>query len=108
MGQFESGPEKIPSKESVMEVLKVLANGRELMILREINDRSELQLLEVEASGGEMDETIHFEYRKKAKYPNGSPINPIIHIEIYENDVCSNGYNVAEFDPNTGEWHMIE
>ena len=104
MEQFESMPERIPSKAEVLEVLTVLAEGKKFEPVREKFNENGLYLLEVKIVDAFTGESIHFEYRRKGKYPEGATGSTVINIEFYSGDQCIGGHNVADLDPKTGMW----
>ena len=109
MGQkFEIGPEHIPSKEEVLEIIGKLMEGEEIFLVREKYDEQGLYLFEVKTIDLESDESVHFEYRRKGKNPEGSTAETVINIEFYEGEQCVGGHNVADYDSVTGLWRMID
>jgi len=104
MGQFEIVPERIPSKEEVLEVLTALAKGEKFEPVREKFDEGGLYLLEVKIADNFTGESIHFEYLRKGKYSEGATDSTVIYIEFYSGDQCIGGHNVADLDPKTGNW----
>jgi len=107
MEQFEDHSERIPSKEEVLDVLDVLAKGEKFDHVRERFDDKGLYLLEIKIDDPKTGESIHFEYRRKGKYPEGATASTVVNIEFYSDGQYVNGHNVADLDPKTGMWLYI-
>ena len=102
--QVESAPERIPSKEEVLEVLTVLAKGEKFVPVREKFDDKGLYLLEVIIKDKITVESTHYEYRRKGSYPEGSTDGTVINVEFYEGSWSVGGHNAADLDAKTGMW----
>ncbi len=106
--QFESGQERIPTKYEVMEIISRLTGDERIIPIREKSDDLGLYLLEIKIEDSETKENIHFEYRRKGTYPEGSTASTVINVEYYDGTMCIGGSNVADFDSATGEWKMTQ
>jgi hypothetical protein len=104
---IEKGPERILSKAEVFEAISRFAENAKLV--RELYDEQGLYLLEVKIEGGAPGETAQYEYIRKGAYPDGNQSSgTVIHVVYYENEVPVGGYNVADFNYDTGSWDMIQ
>ncbi|MEK7609976.1 MAG: hypothetical protein AAB470_02560 [Patescibacteria group bacterium] len=103
----EKGPERIPTKEEVLEVIaRYIENAT---FVRELSDEQGLYLLEVKVQGEKTGETIQYEYIRKGKFPNhNESVSTVIHIVYYENEIPVGGHDVANFDSETGEWKDVK
>ena len=101
---IEKGPERIPTKEEILDIINELTEGKEFLTLREKSDESGLYLLEVQIDEDIPDDTTRYEYRRKGIFPEGKTSETVINIERYEGDMCVAGHNIADYDPTTGEW----
>jgi len=104
---FEKGPERIPTKEKVMEAISRLTETSE--VVRELSDEQGLYLLEAKVPGDEPGEFVQYEYIRKGRYPDGNESSATaIHIVYYEGEAPVGGHNVADYDQETGEWKVEE
>jgi hypothetical protein len=106
-GSIEKGPEKIPTRDEVLEVISSIAESAE--IVRELSDEQGLYLLEAKIECDTPGETTQYEYIRKGRYPDGNQsAATVIHIVYYENEMPVGGHNVADYNYNTGKWDKIE
>ncbi|MDQ3014609.1 MAG: hypothetical protein M3Q73_01965 [bacterium] len=103
---FEKGPERIPSKAEVMEVIaKRVESVEKQETLREINDEQGLKLLDLRFEGKEPGETVEFLYTRAGVLPNGVPTAlTSIEVSYYQDGDCVGGDRIAVLDPTTGVW----
>jgi len=105
--QFERGPEKIPTKAEVMEVIGRYAENATLV--RELSDEKGLYLFEARVEGEKSGEAVQYEYMRKGTFPNGNAsLSPGIYRVDYEGGDAVGGTNVAAFDEQTGQWKEAE
>ncbi len=69
---FEKGPEKIPTRDEVLETVHGLIGERDSTIVFEDPDEQGPILLDVEIKGEKPGETIQYQYMRKGKFP-GQP-----------------------------------
>lgn len=100
----EKGPERIPTKAEIMEVISHFAENT--TPVRELSDEQGLYLLEMKIEGENPGETTQYEYRRKGAFPDGNRSSAtVIHIVYYEGEMpVPGGHDVANFDSETGEW----
>ncbi len=101
----ERGPERILSKEEVLNAIRRYAENVELV--RELSDQQGLYLLEVKVvSEHEKEgETTQLEYVRKGRFPNTiTSSDTSIHKVYYKGDMPVGGDKVAAFNNETGEW----
>ena len=104
---FEKGPEKIPTKAEVMEVISRFAENT--ILTRELSDEQGLYLLEVKIEGENPSEITQYEYVRKGRFPDGNQSSgTVIHVVYYQNEVPIGGHDVANYDSETGEWKEVE
>jgi hypothetical protein len=104
---FEKSPERIPTKDEVMEVISRFAENS--IVVRELSDEQGLYLLEVKVEGKEPGETTQYEYIRKGRYPDGNmSAATVIHIVYYQNGMPIGGHNVADYNHETGEWIEVK
>jgi len=104
---FEKGPERIPTREEVMAI--ILRVEREVIFVRELRDvDGELYLLEVrtpDKSPGEYSEYLYVRKRRSPGWPDGTiSTGTVILVTFYKNDIPCGGNNIADYNPETGEW----
>jgi hypothetical protein len=104
---IEKGPERIPNKEEVMEVIGRHAEGAS--IVRELSDEQGLYLLEAKVESKEPGETIQYEYMRKGEFADGNKsASSVIHIVYYMDGIPAGGHSVAEYNPVAGEWEEVK
>lgn len=100
---IEKGPERILSKEEVMEVISRYAENAEMV--RELSDEQGLYLLEVKVPGEKEGETTQYEYMRKGRFPNHNEASETaLHKVYYDGEMPVGGDKVAIYNPETGEW----
>lgn len=105
--QFEKGPERIPTKDEVMEVISRFAENT--VPVRELSDEQGLYLLEVKIEGQNPGETTQYEYMRKGQFADGNQsLGTVIHVVFYEDGVPCGGNDVANYNPETGEWVEVK
>lgn len=104
--QFEKGPERIPTKEEVMEIItRRVESVEKFETLREINDEQGLKLLDLRFEGKEPGETMEFLYTRAGVLPNGVPTaQTSIEVSYYQEGDCIGGDRIAVLNPDTGVW----
>jgi hypothetical protein len=102
---FESGPEKIPTREEILEVLNRFVENPK--IVREFSEENGPYVLEVVADI-ESDSsviTIQYEYIRKGKFPdNNSSTETHVEEVQYENGVPVGGKIVSVYSSESGNW----
>lgn len=99
---IESGPEKIPTKEIVLE--SIVSHAENAIVTREIFDDKGLYWLEAKVEGETKGEFTEFTYIRKGTYPQGASLETSIHKVYYMDDMPVGGDKVSEFDENSGEF----
>lgn len=97
--QFEKGPERIPSKEEVFEL--IIKQLEKPVIKKERYDEKGLYYFEV------MDEaeSVEYTYIRKGNHLHlNEAKSTVINVAFYENGIPTSGWNLFEFDEKTGEW----
>jgi hypothetical protein len=105
---FEKGPETIPTKEEVMEIiLRNAEHPEKIKTLRELHDDIGLTLLDLRVEGEKSGETTEYLYTKKGLLPNGIMTHETsIEVSYYQDGKIVGGDRVAIYDEETGEWKM--
>jgi hypothetical protein len=100
---IEKGPERILSKEEVLEVIARYGENAELV--RELSDEQGLYLLEAKIEGKEPGEVIQYEYMRKGRFPNHNEASETaLHVVYYQDEIPVGGDKVAVYNSETGEW----
>jgi len=107
MENFEKGPERILTKEEVVEKIKTFAENYE--IRRELSDENGLYLFEVTLPDPETGGVMEYMYLRKGENPSK---NRTSETTIYKNKFDLDGMpvggdNVASYDEATGSWKDI-
>lgn len=103
INHIEKSPEKIPTKNEVLEVISRFAEN--ITFVRELSDSQGLYLLEEKVEGEKLGESIEYMYIRKGKFPNrNESLETTIFVTYYEDDIPITGYNVANYNSVTGEW----
>lgn len=102
----EMGPERIPTREEVMDIISRTIEGAEnAEVLREISDADGLSLLDLRVLGEGEGETIEVLYTRKGILPNGVPTTiTSIDVSYYLNGRIHDGDTIARLNDATGEW----
>ena len=99
----EKGPERIPTKEEVIEVIARYAEGA--AVVRELSDEQGLYLLEAKVNGKESGEIIQYEFMRKGTFPNhNESLETVIHIVYYKDDAPVGGETIAFYNCGAGRW----
>jgi len=101
---FESGPEQIPTKESILEIIKSFTENA--VVIREESDEQGLYLLEANQREEKPGEYTQYQYMRKGEFKEGQSLETVIHVVYYENDIPCGGHDVATFNPQTGTWEV--
>ena len=103
---IEKGPERIPTREEVMEVISRFE--KDVVFVRELSDELGIYLLEAKGVDSDGDK-IEFFYHRKRDYPGGhnSPVTRIENVRYVGEDAVS-GVNLTQFNYETGEWEEIK
>lgn len=107
--QFETGPERFPSKEELVSTFESILNGKEFTELRFNEDEKGVALYEIETND---EEGYRVEYNyQRAKYDHTDPSLPStarfsasIHKTIYDGDMPVSGECVANYLNGTWEF----
>ncbi len=104
---IEKGPERIPTRDEVMEVISRLAENS--TVVRELTDEQGLYLLEANIEGEEEGEVIQYQYMRKGRFPdNKSASDTGVCVVYFQGGVFVSGTTVAKYNPETGEWREIK
>jgi len=105
--KFEKGPEKILTKEEVLEIISRFAEN--IIPVRELSDEQGLYLLEVSVPSEKVGEVTQYEYMRKGKFPNNNEsLLTVIHVVYYENGIPVGGNDIANYNSETGEWEEVK
>lgn len=100
---FEKGPERIPTKTEIMEVISHFTENS--VLVRELSDEQGPYVLEVKIEGEKPGETIQYEYMRQGRFPDGNrSLGTVIHVVYYEGEIPVGGHDVANYDSETGQW----
>lgn len=77
-GNFEKGPEAIPTPEEVLSVFEKLLKGVEYETVRRLEDEQGLYLWDIIVS--EEDGWTEYSYMRKGRYPEGQASATAVHI----------------------------
>lgn len=108
---IEKGPERIPTKEEVMEIIVRHPENVSLSVIlvRELYDEQGLYLLEAKKEGEKSGEFIEYLYMRKGVYPDkDSTTKSTINILHYKNGEPKTGWNIANYKLDTGEWEDVK
>ena len=104
---IEKGPERIPSKEEVLEIIARYAEKG--VFVRELADEKGIYLLEVRVDGEKEGDTTEYQYMRKGTFPNNNAsLVTVIHRLDCEDGIPFSGVNIEELDEATGEWRKVE
>jgi len=104
---IEKGPERIPIKEEVMEVISRFEKAT--TFVRELSDEQGLYLLEVQAEGKEPGEVTQYRYQRKGTFPNhNESLETVIQVVYYQDEIPVGGTNIAEYKSETGQWEEVK
>lgn len=104
---IEKGPERILTKEEVMEVIARYAENT--TFVRELSDEQGLYLLEVKIEGKKSGEIIQYEYMRKGRFPNHNEASETaVCVVYYKDEVPMGGDKIAVYNPETGEWEEVK
>ena len=105
--QIEKGPERIPTKAEVMEVIARFAENP--ILVRELTDEQGLYLLEASIEGKSPGESLQYEYMRKGRFPNQNEASETaIYSVRYEGGTPAGGDKVAVYSSETGVWEEIK
>ncbi len=104
--EMEARTEKIPTKESILEIMSRLAP--EHTLVQERHDEQGLYLLDVSTAGEKPGQTVQYEYLRKGRFPKNETAETVIQAVYYEDGIPYDGYPVAYYDHDSGEWKMVE
>jgi hypothetical protein len=104
--QFESGQEKIPTKEEVMEIInKQVESPEKFTTLREISDEKGISLLDLRIEGKNSGEIIEYLYTRAGTLPNGVPTaQTSIEVSYYQDGNIIGGERIAIYNSERAEW----
>ena len=101
---IEKGPERILTKEEVMEVISRYAENATL--IRELSDEQGLYLLEVKIDSEKPGEMTLYRYSRKGIFQNHNEASETaLHIVWYQDEIPIGGDKIAVYNPETGEWN---
>ena len=104
--QFETAPEKIPTKDEVLEVIARFAENS--TFVRELSDARGIYLLETKIEGKEPGEIIQYEYMRKGRHGNNNESSETaIHRMYYQDEMPVGGDKIAVYRPDTSSWEEI-
>ena len=104
--QFEKGPERILSKEEVLEKISRFAENS--TITRELSDEQGLCILETKVEGTKPGEHSEYRYIRKGKHGKSESSATVIHVVYYEDETPVGGHNCSDYNHETGEWEPID
>ena len=104
---IEKSPERIPSKEEVLEVISRhikrdisrAENVAEMKLTNELSDEQGLYLLEAKVEVvGKSGEFIEYLYMRKGVFlEHNSSLETTINVMYYKDEIPVSGWNIAEF-----------
>ena len=101
---FERGPEQIPTKEAVLDIIKGFEENT--AIIREESDEQGLYLLEANVNGENPGEYTQYQYMRAGNFKEGQSLETVIHVVYYQDDIPCGGHDVATFRSQTGIWEV--
>lgn len=105
--QFEKGPERIPTKAEVLEVISRYAENPTLV--RELSDERGLTLLEVQVKENVPGDTTEYLYIRKGVLSDSTAAGDTqIHIVRSVSGIPRGGNPIATYKSETGEWEEIK
>ena len=110
---IEKSPERIQSKEEVLEVISRhikrdisrAENVAEMKLTNELSDEQGLYLLEAKVEVvGKSGEFIEYLYMRKGVFlEHNSSLETTINVMYYKDEIPVSGWNIAEFNSDKGE-----
>ena len=104
MNKYENNLEQIPTKETVLEIIKGFDENA--TIVREESDEQGLYLLEANLKGEKPGEYTQYQYMREGKFKEGASVETVIHVVFYEDDIPCGGHDVATC--RGGNWEVDE
>ena len=108
--QIEKGPERIPTKEEVMEIItRCVEYPEKLTTLREISDEKGSALLDLRIEGKESGETSEYLYTRAGRLPNGAmTLQTSIDVSYYQDGEIVSGDRISIYNSQTGQWEAVK
>ena len=108
--QLERGPERIPNKAEVLEIITRHAKEAEIeKVVRELDDEQGLYLLEVRVKGeNKSGETTQYEYRREGSFQEHQSVETSLDVVYYNGAEVVWAKNIAFYRPQTGAWDELE
>ncbi|MDP3986575.1 MAG: hypothetical protein Q8P77_04080 [Candidatus Veblenbacteria bacterium] len=104
---IEKGPERILTKEEVLEVISRFVENP--VLVRELFDEQGLYLLEVKGASEEQGEIIQYEYMRKGRFPNHNEASEsAIYRVYYQGEMAVGGDKIVVYKSETGEWEEVK
>ncbi len=105
--QTEKSPERIFTKEEVMEIISRYAENA--VVVRELSNEQGLYLLEAEIKGEKTGETTQYMYMREGIFPNHNEASETaIHVVYYQDEMPVGGDKIAVYKPERAEWEEIK
>lgn len=108
MEGFEGGPEKILTKQEILDFITKYIEGWE--VVDERSDEKGVYLLNVKVEvEDEPGKFVQYEYLRKGHFPNKNETSET-HLEIvyYQDEEVYFADEIAFYDEATGEWRYVE
>ena len=107
---IEKGPEKIPTKKEVIDVIvRRVESPEKFVTLREISDEEGITLLDLRIEGKEPGETIEYLYTRAGLLPNGKTTSQTsIEVSYYQDGNIVGGDRVAIYNSKTEQWEEVK
>ena len=104
---FETGPELIPTREEVLEIMR--RYDEKAVLVRELSDSLGIYLLEAKAGGKKSGEFNEYLYLRKGEFPNQNATAAThINVVYYEDGVPVGGSNISNYNEQTGQWEDVK
>ena len=104
---FESGKERIPTKEELLGIFEKFAEGKSFEVTKDIEDEKGVRILEIKLQElNERGETVEYAYRRDGSFNDRNERIPCIDIYLTDSDGVPTADNIAKCID--GEWRFFD
>jgi hypothetical protein len=101
---FEKIPERVPTKEDVLNFISRFAEN--FAVEDERSDNQGIYSLKARVENKESGEIAEYYYTRKGDFGKNQSSETIIHVVYYKNGEMISGENLATYNPGTNEWEL--
>lgn len=102
---LEKSPERIPTKEEVMEIISRFVENP--TISREMSDTEGVYLLEAEIKGPGEDEVLEYQYMRKGRHGKNQARETGICLTSYVNGIPEHSDMILVYNPDINKWKDV-